>query len=76
MASAAGTTSNTTSVDGKGYKIRMVTDTGGVNDQSFNQSSWEGLQNLKKDTGADVNYIESKQESDYATKPGHQLCDC
>lgn len=67
VASAAGTTSNTTSVDGKGYKIRMVTDTGGVNDQSFNQSSWEGLQNLKKDTGADVNYIESKQESDYAT---------
>ncbi|WOC33671.1 MULTISPECIES: BMP family lipoprotein [Caproicibacterium] len=67
QADAAGTASNTTSVDGKGYKIRMVTDTGGVNDQSFNQSSWEGLQNLQKATGADVNYIESKQESDYAT---------
>lgn len=66
--SAAGTTgTTTTSAAGKGYKIRMVTDTGGVNDQSFNQSSWEGLQNLKKDTGADVNYVESKQESDYST---------
>ncbi|QKN24384.1 BMP family lipoprotein [Caproicibacterium lactatifermentans] len=51
----------------KGYKIRMVTDTGGVNDQSFNQSSWEGLQNLKKEASADINYMESKQESDYAT---------
>lgn len=50
-----------------GFKIRMVTDTGGVNDQSFNQSAWEGLQALKEEDGADVNYIESKQEADYAT---------
>lgn len=49
------------------FKVSMVTDTGGVNDQSFNQSSWEGLQKLKEDTGADVSYAESKQESDYAT---------
>ena len=25
-------------------KVGMVTDVGGVNDQSFNQTSWEGLQ--------------------------------
>lgn len=49
------------------FKVSMVTDTGGVNDQSFNQSSWEGLQKLKADTGAEVSYAESKQESDYAT---------
>lgn len=49
------------------FKVAMVTDTGGVNDQSFNQSSWEGLQQLAKDTGAVVKYTESKQESDYAT---------
>jgi basic membrane protein A len=52
----------------KEYKVLMVTDTGGVNDQSFNQLSWEGLQQLAKDvSGAKVNYSESKQESDYAT---------
>jgi basic membrane protein A len=46
----------------------MVTDTGGVNDQSFNQLSWEGLQKLAEDVpGVEVNYSESKQESDYAT---------
>ena len=46
----------------------MVTDTGGVNDQSFNQSSWEGLQSFEKNNkGAKVSYLESKQESDYAT---------
>ncbi|WP_283610467.1 BMP family lipoprotein [Faecalispora anaeroviscerum] len=49
------------------FKVSMVTDTGGVNDQSFNQLSWEGLQKLKTDTGADVSYAESKQDSDYAT---------
>ena len=26
------------------YKVQMVTDMGGVNDQSFNQLAWEGLQ--------------------------------
>ncbi len=49
------------------FKVAMVTDTGGVNDQSFNQSAWEGLQKLSADTGAIVKYTESKQESDYAT---------
>ncbi|MDR1107360.1 MAG: BMP family ABC transporter substrate-binding protein [Treponema sp.] len=46
-------------------KIGLVTDVGGVNDQSFNQSAWEGLQRLGKDTGANVRYIESRDESNY-----------
>ena len=47
-----------------GVKIGMVTDTG-VNDNSFNQSSWEGLQKLSKETGVDVKYLQSKSDSDY-----------
>lgn len=46
-------------------KVTMITDVGGVNDQSFNQSAWEGLEKAEKDLGVDVKYIESKQESDY-----------
>ena len=38
----------------KVYKIGMVTDTGGINDESFNQSAWEGLQKFKKDYGDKV----------------------
>ena len=51
----------------KVYKIGMVTDTGGINDESFNQSAWEGLQKFKKDYGdkVDVTYLESKQDADY-----------
>lgn len=52
-------------IDGSGYKIAMITDTGGINDQSFNQSAWEGLQQLAEDTGAETNYIESKQAADF-----------
>ena len=47
-------------------KIGMVTDVGGVNDKSFNQSSWEGLQALDKNV-FEVNYLESKTDADYQT---------
>lgn len=49
----------------KPLKVGMVTDVGGVNDQSFNQSAWEGLQKSKKDLGIKVSYQESKQDADY-----------
>ncbi len=48
-------------------KIAMVTDVAGVNDQSFNQSAWEGLERAEKELGVEVSYRESKQESDYMT---------
>lgn len=40
-------------------KISMVTDVGGVKDQSFNQSAWEGLEKAKADLGIEIGYIES-----------------
>ena len=51
--------------DGSGYKIGLVTDVGGVNDASFNQSSWEGLQRAAEEFGVEVNYLESSTDSDY-----------
>ena len=47
-------------------KVGMVTDVGGVNDRSFNQSSWEGLQALDPNV-FEVNYLESKTDADYQT---------
>lgn len=47
-------------------RIGMVTDVGGVNDQSFNQTSWEGLQALDPEV-FEVNYLESKTDADYQT---------
>ncbi|RYM05637.1 BMP family ABC transporter substrate-binding protein [Sporolactobacillus sp. THM7-7] len=51
------------------FKAAMVTGIGGIDDKSFNQSSWEGLKKFasKNDlkTGSDVKYLESKQPTDY-----------
>lgn len=52
---------------GANFKFGMVTDVGGVNDKSFNQAAWEGLQKLQKDTGASVKYLQSKSDAEYAT---------
>lgn len=45
------------------FYVGMVTDTGGVNDQSFNQSAWEGLDRLRVDTMANISNIESTTEA-------------
>lgn len=49
------------------YKIAMVTDLSGINDQSFNQSAWEGLKELKNKYGErmGISYTEPRQSSDY-----------
>ena len=66
-ASAASQASSTPAADGKTVKIGMVTDVGGVNDKSFNQTSWEGLQALAaEDPSFEVNYLESHTDADYS----------
>lgn len=52
---------------GANYSVSMVTNVGGVNDQSFCQSAWTGLNNLKDKYGVKISYLESLQESDYPT---------
>ena len=52
-------------IDGTGFKIGMVTDVGGVNDGSFNQTAWECLQRAGEAFGCEVKYIESKGDADY-----------
>ncbi len=46
-------------------KVGLVTDVGGVNDGSFNQSAWEGLQRAMDELGIEANYLESATDSDY-----------
>lgn len=51
---------------GEALKVAMVTDEGGVHDQSFNQSAWEGLQRAQEELGVEVSYQESQQDADFA----------
>ena len=48
------------------FRVAMITDTGGINDQSFNNSAWQGLQRAQEELGFEVKYYESKTEADYA----------
>ncbi|MGM0873729.1 MAG: BMP family lipoprotein [Bacillota bacterium] len=54
------------------FTVAMVTDTGGVDDKSFNQSAWEGLQEYGKENNLEegnegYSYLQSTSDADYAT---------
>ena len=49
------------------FKVALVLSQGGVNDQSFNQSAWEGALKAKEEYGVEVSYLESKSESDFTS---------
>lgn len=48
------------------FCVGLVTDVGKIDDKSFNQSAWEGVQQAQKDLGAVVQYIETTDPKDYA----------
>ena len=49
------------------FCVGLVTDVGKVNDKSFNQSAWEGVQQSQTDGVADlVQFIETSDAKDYA----------
>ncbi|SEH73865.1 nucleoside-binding protein [Halobacillus karajensis] len=53
------------------FSVAMVTDVGGVDDKSFNQSAWEGLQAFGEENGMSkgegFDYAQSESDADYAT---------
>ncbi|TFG72847.1 MAG: BMP family ABC transporter substrate-binding protein [Anaerolineales bacterium] len=51
----------------EGYTVGMVTDSGGINDQSFNATSWKGVAMAIDELGVEGSYLESQQQTDYAT---------
>lgn len=60
---------------GKKEKVKavLVTDQGGVNDKSFNQSAYEGMKKGKEEGWLDFDYIESHNETDYVPNLGQAL---
>lgn len=50
--------------EGKDFSVGMVTDLGSINDKSFNQSAWEGLQDLEEDHGYKVSYLEPQSDAE------------
>ncbi|HEX3791613.1 MAG TPA: BMP family ABC transporter substrate-binding protein [Pseudonocardiaceae bacterium] len=62
----AGGSSSSTAASASSFKACMVTDTGGIDDRSFNAAAWQGMQKAQSDGKATVSYVQSKAETDYA----------
>jgi len=64
-ASAEAPTTAAAQSDDSSIKVGLVTDTGGVNDQAFNQLAWEGIQQASEELVFQAEFIESQQPTDY-----------
>lgn len=59
---------STPTAGGAGLRVALVLDVGGIDDKSFNQGAWNGLQKAQKELAlADAKYVELKSPSDYKT---------
>jgi basic membrane protein A len=47
--------------------VGLVTDVGEIDDKSFNQSAWEGVEQAAAELGAFTKYVETKDAKDYAS---------
>lgn len=47
------------------FCVGLVTDVGEVDDKSFNQSSWAGVQRAEAELGALIKFVETKDAKDY-----------
>ncbi len=47
------------------FKACEVTDTGGINDKSFNATAWKGVEDAMKQLNIEGKYLESQQQTDY-----------
>jgi len=50
--------------------VGLVTDVGEIDDKSFNQSAWEGVQKAVDEMGAFAKYVETKDAKDYVSNIG------
>jgi basic membrane protein A len=64
---AAGTTTaaSTTTTATSSFKVGLSTDTGGLNDRSFNHLAYVGLQRAGSELGVQTRVVTSKSPSDY-----------
>lgn len=47
------------------FKACQVTDTGGIDDKSFNATAWKGVEDAMAALGIEGKYLESQQQTDY-----------
>ncbi len=66
-ATTSGTSEFAGACDEGEVKIGFITDTGGVDDKSFNQGTWEGIEEFCSVTGIGATYVETADSSQLKT---------
>ena len=61
------TTGTSASAAASSYTACMVTDTGGIDDHSFNTAAWAGMQKAQSDGKATVSYVQSTTANQYSS---------
>jgi basic membrane protein A len=57
------------------YKACMVSDVGGIDDNSFNENAWKGMEDAAADLGVEVTFLESRAQEDYARNIDQHVSD-
>jgi basic membrane protein A len=60
---------------GVDYKACMVSDTGGIDDNSFNENGWAGMERAQEELGVEVTFLESRSAEDYARNIDQHVAD-
>ncbi len=47
------------------FKACMVSDLGGIDDNSFNENAWKGMEDAQSKLGIEVKFLESRAQGDY-----------
>ena len=65
-----GSNSNSGNSSEATLKVGMVTDSGTIDDKSFNQGTWEGIKKAEKELGVEKNYMQpsGETEANYLTE--------
>ncbi|MGV7975420.1 MAG: BMP family protein [Anaerolineaceae bacterium] len=63
LLAACGTTA--TEAPAAKIKVCQITDTGGIDDKSFNATAWKGIEDAIAQLGIEGKYLESKEVADY-----------
>jgi basic membrane protein A len=61
--------------EGVDYKACMVSDTGGIDDNSFNENGWAGMERAHDELGVEVTFLESRSAEDYARNIDQHIAD-
>ena len=49
----------------EGFRVGFVTDTGGIDDQSFNTTQWKGIERAQEELGVEAQFIQSDEATQY-----------